>query len=133
MMKRKSDEVIFSMKLMKNCEQRDMGLMINEASLIAYLQCDELIKVEDMYHFQNNLYMMLEYMDQGSIANILAVHHMNYSEEFCKYSLYKVAKGLFKMHQNNVLHRDIRSDNIHCSSDGEVKIADFGNFKILSE
>ena len=118
---------------MKNCEQRDMGLMINEASLIAYLQCDELIKVEDMYHFQNNLYMMLEYMDQGSIANILAVHHMNYSEEFCKYSLYKVAKGLFKMHQNNVLHRDIRSDNIHCSSDGEVKIADFGNFKILSE
>ena len=37
MMKRKSDEVIFSMKLMKNCEQRDMGLMINEASLIAYL------------------------------------------------------------------------------------------------
>ena len=110
-----------------------MALVINEASLIAYLECDELIKCEDLYHFNSKLYIMLEYMDQGSMINILSAQNEAYSEEFCKYSLFKVAKGLLKMHRNNVLHRDIKSDNIQCTSDGQIKIADLGSFSILSE
>lgn len=107
--------------------------MINEASLIAYLACDELIRCEDFYHFNDSMYIMLEYMDQGAMTNILSTHNETYSEEFCKYSLYKVAKGLLKMHHHNVLHRDLKSDNIQCTADGQIKIADFASSGILSE
>ena len=37
-----------------------------------------------------------------------------------------VAMGLREMHQMNILHRDIKSDNILCSTDGQIKIADLG-------
>lgn len=55
------------------------------------------------------------------------------SEDFCKWSLYQVALGLQGMHKHNVLHRDIKSDNILCDSDGTIKIADMGFSIFLSE
>jgi len=56
-----------------------------------------------------------------------------YSEDFCRYALWKVARGLWSMHRKNVLHRDIKSDNILFSRDGEVKITDLGFSVFLSE
>lgn len=43
-----------------------------------------------------------------------------------------VALGLNKMHQNQVLHRDIKSDNILSDSSGNVKIADAGLSALLT-
>ena len=44
------------------------------------------------------MYIVLEYMDQGSMDRIVKNFHQSYSENFCRYSLYKVALGLQKMH-----------------------------------
>ena len=56
------------------------------------------------------------------MTDICIEDHENYSEDFCKYTLYKVARGLNSMHNKNVLHRDIKSDNILYSLDGSIKI-----------
>jgi len=44
-----------------------------------------------------------------------------------------VASGLRDMHNKNVLHRDIKSDNILCRADGDIKIADLGLSVFLTE
>ena len=72
-------------------------------------------------------------MDGGSLTSIVQKHNADYSEDFCKYCLYMTALGLFKMHSKNVLHRDIKSDNILCSRNGDVKIADLGFSVFLSQ
>lgn len=72
-------------------------------------------------------------MEHGSMTNICIEDNENYSEEFCRYSLFKVAKGLNAMHNKNVLHRDIKSDNILYNGDGEIKITDLGFTCFLSE
>ena len=64
--------------------------------------------------------------------DIVTYNYHTYSEEFCKYTLFKVASGLAKMHRKNVLHRDIKSENILSSKDGEIKIADLGFSKPVS-
>ena len=56
------------------------------------------------------MYLVLELMDLGSMDQI--IKWGAYSEDFCRYSLYKVALGLSKMHKHGVLHRDIKSNNI---------------------
>ena len=79
----------------------------------------------------------MEYMENGSMKSIIQGAKLDpmyqYSEKFCKYTLYKVAKGLAKMHSRNVLHRDIKSDNIMTNMDGEVKLADLGFSVIQSK
>ena len=123
------------MKQISKVEPLEVQLVIKEASLISYLNdnCDELIGIEDLYHFNNTVYIMLEYMDQGSMTNICKNYFRNYSEDFCRYSLFKALLGLKKMHDNNVLHRDIKSDNILYSQQGDVKITDLGFACCLSE
>ena len=67
------------------------------------------------------------------MTRIITNFNEGYSENFCRYSLYKVALGLYKMHSNNVLHRDIKSDNILCSANGEIKLADLGFSVMLTQ
>ena len=43
------------------------------------------------------------------------------------------ARGLTDMHAMNILHRDIKSDNILCSRNGDIKVADLGLSVFLSE
>ena len=66
------------------------------------------------------------------MTNIVLKGYQSYSEDFCRYTLYKVAKGLLAMHNKNVLHRDIKSDNVLYSADGAIKITDLGFSCFLS-
>ena len=75
----------------------------------------------------------MELMEGGELTKIIIGKNGNFSEEFIKYSLFKVALGLQKMHSHNILHRDIKSDNILCRPNGEIKIADMGFSVFLSE
>ena len=72
--------------------------MINESSLITFLESDEIIKCVDLYDWGKQIYIILEYMNGSSIDKVIHEQHQSYSEEFCKYSLYKAAMGLLKMH-----------------------------------
>ena len=65
-------------------------------------------------------------MDGGSMEHIVQDYYLKYSEAFCKYTLFNVAKGLLALHTQNVIHRDIKSDNILCKLNGEIKITDLG-------
>ena len=101
--------------------------------MIAFLNSDEIIKCVDIYDYKNSIWIFLEYMEDGPLTDIILKQYSVYSENFCKYTLYKTALGLFRMHSKNVLHRDIKSDNILCDRHGGVKIADLGFSVFLSE
>lgn len=67
------------------------------------------------------------------MTQIILDKNGTFSEDFCRWSLYQVALGLQAMHAKNVLHRDIKSDNILCRPNGDIKVADMGFSVFLSE
>lgn len=127
-----SDGKIFAMKFIREISRSDMDLAIQEASIISYLQSDELIKYVDMFYFNKQFFIILEYMELSGMKKICVKNYMNHSEDFCRYTLYKVAKGIAAMHKEGILHRDIKSDNILHNKEGEIKIADMGFACVLS-
>ena len=120
------------MKFIREISRSDMDLAIQEASIISYLQSDELIRYVDMFYFKKQFFIILEYMELSGMKNICVKNYMNHSEDFCRYTLYKVAKGIASMHKEGILHRDIKSDNILHNLEGEIKIADMGFACVLS-
>lgn len=101
--------------------------------MIAFLDSDEIAKCSDLFFFKKRVWIFLEFMENGSFDRIILDGTSNYQEEFCRWSLYKVAKGIQAMHNRNVLHRDIKSDNLLSNMDGEIKIADLGLSAFLSQ
>ena len=100
------------------------------------------MKFVELYESGQNLFIILEFMDKGSLNNtiskpqntsLISVHHRNLSEDACRYILYNVVKGLYKMHEKDLLHRDIKPDNVLISSDGYVKLCDLGIAIFLSD
>lgn len=85
-----------------------------------------IIRMYDAYHRQQKLYMLLEYMDCGSLSDLV-----NYCgcvpENILSRIAEQVLTGLHHLHDcRSIVHRDIKPENLLVNSKGEVKLADFG-------
>lgn len=69
-------------------------------------------------------YIVMEHIEGQSLKNYLANRNVSMTERL-KLSE-KIARGLAGAHKLNIVHRDIKTDNIMIDSNGEPKILDFG-------
>ncbi|KAK3413730.1 serine/threonine-protein kinase STY8 isoform X1 [Eucalyptus grandis] len=80
-----------------------------------------------------NLYIVTEFMSKGSIYDFL--HKQNGAVKLP--SLLKVAidvsKGMNYLHQNNIIHRDLKTANLLMDENEVVKVADFGVARVQAE
>ena len=65
-------------------------------------------------------------MDLGSLTDYIKYGNEYLNEEVCAYILLKTISGLKILHSKNVMHRDIKSDNILINTKGDIKLCDFG-------
>ena len=106
-------------------------------------KCPQLIYCDSVYDFKGRFWVVLEFMDGGSMGDLIKsafsgdslcdTTYQDFSEDFIRWSLYQVVLGLHAMHEENILHRDVKSDNILFRKNGEVKLADLGFSVFLSE
>ena len=68
--------------------------VINECSLIKALNSEYLVQVEDVFEYENRVYIFLEMTEGGDLSNIVIKSPHVYSELFVKYTLYNVAMGI---------------------------------------
>ena len=80
-------------------------------------------------NFENNAYLVFEYMEHDLCSLIHS--KIDYEKTQIKLILYELIKGLEYLHNNNVLHRDIKPQNILLNNKGELKIGDFGLSRIF--
>lgn len=98
-----------------------------------HINSNYLIKCEEVYDFKTRLWVILELMEGGSLTKICLKRRGILSESFIRWTLFRVAKGIEALHDNQVLHRDIKSDNVLVRPNGDIKLADMGFSVFLSE
>ena len=76
----------------------------------------------------NTFVLVLEYARHGSLLNLrLRQPQHTFHDNIVKHIAVQVLNGIICLHENNILHRDIKPDNILICDNGKLKIADFGS------
>jgi len=102
------------------------------------MQCIEhhsIIKAYDIFDEPSKLCIVLEYMEGGVLSNVLK-KEKTFSEKNASDIMRNVFIALEFLHRNNIVHRDVKPDNILCPTSSwplDVKLADFGLSNFLSE
>lgn len=90
-----------------------------EARVIAMLRHPNIVQVFDFDSFQNQPYLVMEYVPGTSLGNYLrALHKKNQRLDYLQVLdlLKKIADALTYAHKNNVIHRDVKPSNILLTS-----------------
>ena len=78
---------------------------------------------------RNFLYVVTEYIDGQTLTQWM-IDNPNPSLETVRDIVEQIAKGLRAFHRKEMLHQDLRPDNIMIDATGTVKIIDFGSTRI---
>ncbi|KXS19268.1 Pkinase-domain-containing protein [Gonapodya prolifera JEL478] len=100
-------------------------LLVNEILVMKESPHPNIINYLDAYLVRSSeLWVILEYMEGGALTDI--IDNNSLSEPQISTVVGETLRGLSFLHQKNIIHRDIKSDNILLDTDGRVKITDFG-------
>ncbi|TRY98070.1 hypothetical protein DNTS_004437 [Danionella cerebrum] len=92
--------------------------------------CPRVIDLHEVYETSNEMVLVLEYAAGGEIfSQCVADRDEAFSELEVKRLMRQILEGISFLHQNNVVHLDIKPQNIlltSCSPLGDIKIVDFG-------
>ena len=73
---------------------------------------------------KEEVYLVFEYMEHDLSGLSLAKYKFNLPQ--IKYIMYQLLKGVQYLHNNNIIHRDIKCANILINNNGKIKLGDFG-------
>ena len=99
-----------------------------EIQVLAELSSPQVVQYKGAYMAGNNLHIVMELLDAGTLLDLLSDEETGgpLPESLVAVCAREVLTGLAYLHANNMIHRDIKADNILLSMDGSVKIGDFG-------
>jgi len=101
-----------------------------EAKALARLSHPNIVKVYDFGEHEGEPYLVMEYLEGGTLKGRLAGgKRLGYKE--AARLLLPVGRALAYAHDKNLIHRDVKPANILVSKTGEPTLSDFGIAKIL--
>ncbi|ETM47116.1 STE/STE11/CDC15 protein kinase [Phytophthora nicotianae P10297] len=110
---------------LRDIDKDELLSIETEISLLRKLNHENIVKYHDTIKTQGYLYIVLEYMENGSLAQFIKKFG-SLSETLVAMYITQVLRGLAYLHEQGVLHRDVKGANILTTKDGLVKLADFG-------
>jgi len=98
------------------------------------LACDHPFLAGMEYVFQNDtrLYFVIEFLKGGELYKHF-LKKRRFQEEEAKFYTAQIAMAIGHLHKQNILHRDLKLENIMINGDGYIKVIDFGLAKIIND
>ncbi|KAL5209424.1 hypothetical protein ABZP36_005047 [Zizania latifolia] len=107
--------------------------LLSEVDILRRIRHPNIIALHESIRDGRKIYLVLEYCRGGDLHSYLQ-QHKRVSETVAKHFIQQLASGLQMLRESNVVHRDLKPQNILLVANNEnslLKIADFGFAKFL--
>lgn len=98
----------------------------NEAAALAKVNHPNIVKVRDVFRANNTVYMVMDYHKGHDLRWYIKRYSGRLSEKFIVTVFPYLLEGLRELHENGLLHLDIKPANIHIRPGGKPLLLDFG-------
>ncbi|KAL2920284.1 Protein kinase [Polyrhizophydium stewartii] len=119
-----------AIKQMDLAQQPRKDYIVNEIMIMRENRHPNLIDFMGSYLVRGELWVVMELMEGGRLTDVIDYNKM--LEPQIATVCLETTKGLEHLHKCNIIHRDIKSDNVLLDAQGHVKITDFGYCAKLS-
>ena len=97
----------------------------NEIKIITKLNHPNILKAFEVFEDENYYYIVMERPIRGDLFNYICSKGRLTMDE-ASFIFYQIVNGIQYLHENKVVHRDMKPENIMLTKDMIVKIGDFG-------
>jgi ATP-dependent DNA helicase UvrD/PcrA len=104
---------------------------LQEARAASALNHPHILTVYEIGEDAGRPFIVMEYVRGETLRRKLAAGRMPVAEALDL--AVQIAEGLAKAHEHGIVHRDLKPENLMVSSDGYVKILDFGLAKLVEQ
>ncbi|GFV47938.1 hypothetical protein TNCV_3044101 [Trichonephila clavipes] len=113
----------------KICELKgedDLDDFTVEIDILSECKHKNIVELLEAFFFEGKLWILIEFCEGGAMDTIMVDLEKPLTESQIRYLCHEVCEGLQFLHENKIIHRDIKAGNILLTMDGGVKLADFG-------
>ena len=134
----KNDNKIYALKkiVLNKKDKEDLDSIKNEAYLLKAIDDENVIKYIDSFFYDDSFYIITEFCSNLDLKSFINEHKKEnklINEQTIWTIILNLCNGIKKIHNNNMIHRDLKPGNIFISDNYKIKIGDFGISKILNE
>ncbi|EPQ28737.1 uncharacterized protein PFL1_06869 [Pseudozyma flocculosa PF-1] len=124
---RLNNEIVALKEIHLDAEEGTPSTAIREISLMKELRHTNIVRLYDVIHTESKLMLVFEFMAQD-LKKYMDIHGKRGALDptTVRSFMFQLLKGTAFCHENRVLHRDLKPQNLLINKRGELKLADFG-------
>ncbi|KAJ5934614.1 Negative regulator of the PHO system [Penicillium verhagenii] len=124
---RQTGEMVALKEIHLDSEEGTPSTAIREISLMKELKHESIVSLYDVIHTENKLMLVFEFMDRDLKKYMDTRGDRGQLDPVTiKSFMHQLLKGIAFCHENRVLHRDLKPQNLLINKKGQLKLGDFG-------
>ncbi|CAK7300504.1 STE20-like serine/threonine-protein kinase [Vulpes lagopus] len=122
----KETNVLAAAKVIDTKSEEELEDYMVEIDILASCDHPNIVKLLDAFYYENNLWILIEFCAGGAVDAVMLELERPLTESQIQVVCKQTLEALNYLHDNKIIHRDLKAGNILFTLDGDIKLADFG-------
>lgn len=113
-------------------EYNRMGQYVRrEGEIVRIVEHDHVVRTIDVFETSKMLYIVMEFVEGGTMLDFLAGGKNRINEKNALRFVNQLLRAIAYIHSQNIIHRDVKPENVLVTEEGTIKLADFGLARVM--
>uniref|UniRef100_A0A8C4X798 non-specific serine/threonine protein kinase n=1 Tax=Erpetoichthys calabaricus TaxID=27687 RepID=A0A8C4X798_ERPCA len=122
----KQNGILAAAKVIDTKTEEELEDYMVEIDILASCDHPHIVKLLDAFYYESKLWILIEFCAGGAVDAVMLELERPLTEPQIRVVCKQTLDALTYLHENKVIHRDLKAGNILLTLDGDIKLADFG-------